>query len=82
MTERLEKLSDEELMTLYQDAREDAFRVLYDRHRGRMYGYLRKRLPNAEAANDVFQAAFLKLHRSKDQFDASYSFHPWLFTVV
>jgi RNA polymerase sigma factor (sigma-70 family) len=82
MPERLEELSDEELMRLYQDAREDAFNILYQRHSGLVYGYLRKRLPSAQAANDVFQAAFLKLHRSKNQFNSSFSFLPWLFTVV
>ena len=82
MPERLEDLTDEELMRLYQDAREDAFNILYQRHSGLVYGYLRRRLPNAQAANDVFQAAFLKLHRSKEQFNASFSFTPWLFTVV
>jgi RNA polymerase sigma factor (sigma-70 family) len=82
MPERLEELSDEELMRLYQDAREDAFNILYQRHSGLVYGYLRKRLPSKQAANDVFQAAFLKLHRSKDQFNSSFSFLPWMFTVV
>jgi RNA polymerase sigma-70 factor (ECF subfamily) len=82
MPKRLEELSDEELMRLYQDAREDAFNVLYQRHSGLVYGYLRKRLPSPQAANDVFQAAFLKLHRSKDQFNGSFAFMPWMFTVV
>lgn len=81
MPERLE-LSDEELMRLYQEGHEEAFRVLYARHSGRVYGYLRKRLPTAEAAGDVFQAAFLKLHHSRQQFNSSFAFTPWLFTVV
>lgn len=82
MPKGLEELSNEELMRLYQDAQEDAFNILYQRHSGLVYGYLRKRLPTAQAASDVFQAAFLKLHRSKEQFNSSFSFTPWLFTVV
>lgn len=82
MPERLENLSDEELMRLYQDANEEAFNILYRRHSGRVFGFLRSRLSSAQAANDVFQASFLKLHRSRDQYDPSFPFSPWLFTVV
>lgn len=82
MPERLEDLSDEELMRLYQDANEEAFNTLYRRHSDRVYGFLRSRLSSPQAANDVFQASFLKLHRSRDQYDPSFPFAPWLFTVV
>lgn len=82
MPERLENLSDEELMRLYQDANEEAFNVLYRRHSGRVYGFLRSRLSSAQASSDVFQAAFLKLHRSREQYDPDLPFVPWLFTVV
>jgi RNA polymerase sigma-70 factor (ECF subfamily) len=43
---------------------------------------LRKRLHDPQAANDIFQASFLKLHRSKNQFNSSFLFAPWLFAVV
>lgn len=69
-------------MVLYQNGDEGAFGLLYSRHADRVYGYLRKRLNDPQAANDVFQLAFLKLHRSKGQFNTSFMFSPWLFTVV
>jgi RNA polymerase sigma-70 factor (ECF subfamily) len=69
-------------MVLYQQGEDAAFARLYSRYEGRVYGYLRKRLNDPQAANDIFQASFLKLHRSKDQFNASYMFAPWLFAVV
>lgn len=76
------ELSDEELMALYQQGDEIAFTHLYSRYEGRVYGYLRKRLPDPQAAYDIFQASFLKLHRSKHQFNSSFMFAPWLFAVV
>lgn len=82
MMRKLDELSDEELMVLYQHGEEAAFTQLYSRYESRVFGYLRKRLGNPQAANDIFQAAFLKLHRSKDQFNASFMFAPWLFAVV
>lgn len=82
MNENLDPLTDEELMVLYQEGQEDAFNRLYRRYADRVYGYLRKRLRDPQAANDVFQASFLKLHRSREQFNSTFTFAPWLFTVV
>lgn len=82
MKRKLEELSDEELMVLYQKGEELAFERLYALYADRVYGYLRKRLQDPQAANDIFQAAFLKFHRSKDQFNSSFIFAPWLFAVV
>jgi RNA polymerase sigma-70 factor (ECF subfamily) len=82
MNEKLDRLTDEELMVLYEQGHEEAFTQLYQRYADRVYGYLRKRLSDPQATNDVFQASFLKLHRSKDQFNSTFTFAPWLFTVV
>lgn len=82
MKKGLQDLTDEELMVLYQQGQEEAFNLLYRRYADRMYGYLRQRLRDPQAANDIFQAALMKLHRSKDQFNSSFAFAPWLFTVV
>lgn len=79
---KLDELSDEELMALYQTGNEAAFSCLYSRYEARVYGFLRKRVLDPHAANDLFQAAFLKLHRSKNQFNTSFLFAPWLFAVV
>ena len=69
-------------MALYQQGNELAFNGLYLRYSDRVYGYLRKRLRDPQAANDIFQAAFLKLHRAREQFNTSFLFAPWLFAVV
>ena len=82
MNEKVDPLTDEELMVLYQEGHAEAFDRLYRRYSDRVYGYLRKRLHDPHAANDVFQASFLKLHRSKEQFNSTFAFAPWLFTVV
>ena len=36
---------------------------------------------NDAQARDVFQATFLKLHKCRDRYDASFPFVPWLFTI-
>lgn len=76
------QLSDEELMVLYQQDQMEAFNVLYARHSAKVYGYLRKRIRNAAEAGDVFQAVFMKVHRSRSLYNSNFPFLPWLFTVT
>ncbi len=77
----LDEESDETLMRAYQQGDEKAFATLYRRHSPKVYGYLRARLRERALVDDVFQATFLKLHKSRGRFDPSYPFVPWLFTV-
>jgi RNA polymerase sigma factor (sigma-70 family) len=72
---------DEELMQAYQLGSLEAFETLYIRHSGKVYGFIRNRLKDRTAADDVFQATFLKLHTSRTHYDPSFPFAAWLFTV-
>lgn len=58
-----------------------AFAVIYDRHVGRLYGYLLKKLRSEAVAKDVLQETLLKLHRFRDRYSREYPFTPWLFTI-
>lgn len=80
MKDKMDK-SDNELMVLYQKGNEAAFEELYRRHSGRVYGFLKNRVREADLVDDIFQATFMKLHSSKESFDPSLDFNPWLFTV-
>lgn len=75
------ELSDETLMKAYQGGDYASFRVLYDRHSARVYGYLTSKLRDRAQVDDVFQATFLKLHHSRNRYDPSFPFTPWLYTV-
>ncbi|MGZ3694961.1 MAG: RNA polymerase sigma factor [Bdellovibrionota bacterium] len=77
----MNNLSDEELMGAYQIGDEQAFSVLYQRHSGRVYGFLKSKFREEAAAKDVLQATFLKLHRTRAKYDAKFLFVPWLFTI-
>ena len=78
----LNHLNDKELMRMYQDGQMEAFETLYSRHSGRLYGFLRKRLRDRDAIDDVYQQTFLKLHNSRSQYDPTLPFLPWLFTIT
>jgi RNA polymerase sigma factor (sigma-70 family) len=69
-------------MKLYQRGDEKAFNLLYQRHSPKLYGFLKLKLSRQpDLLDDVLQASFIKLHRSKDRYDSIYPFVPWLFTI-
>jgi RNA polymerase sigma-70 factor (ECF subfamily) len=72
--------TDEELMLAYQGGDLEAFTQLYQRNSSKLFGYLRKKIGNA--ADDVFQLVFLKLHRTRSQYDPKYLFEQWLFVIA
>lgn len=69
-------------MELYIGGNEFAFNAIYERYSPRIYGFLRKRLRDPQAANDVLQRSFLKLHQSKEQYDSTLPLSPWIFTIT
>ena len=73
--------SDEKLMQAYQNGDESAFKLLYARHSSKIYGFLHNRLSNRSLKDDLFQATFLKLHKTRHLYDPKFPFMPWLFTV-
>jgi len=79
--QQLEECTDEELMQEYQQCNEKAFEVLFQRHSGKVYGFLKKKLKDEAFVDDVFQATFMKLHHARSHYDPSFPFPPWLFTV-
>lgn len=77
-----EGLPDEKLMDYYQKGESLAFEVLYQRHKAKVYGYLRRRMPNSSDVAEVFQNVFMKVHKSRKQYDRSYTLAQWLFTIT
>ena len=73
-------LSDEKLMALYQSGDFAAFEILYYRHSGRVFQYLKKKV-DAIHAQELLQETFEKLHRSRAKYNIQYPFLPWLFTI-
>jgi RNA polymerase sigma factor (sigma-70 family) len=80
MQRNKDDLSDEELMTLYQSGDFTAFEILYRRHSGRVFEYLKKKV-EVRTAQELLQETFEKLHRSRAKYNAQYPFLPWLFTI-
>lgn len=58
--EKLEKMTDEVLVVLYSKGNNQAFDVLLDRYKNRLYSYIFFIVRNEELAEDIFQETFVK----------------------
>ncbi len=52
--------SDEQLISLYVDGKNEAFDELLERHKDRLYMYIYHSVKNEELADDIFQDTFVK----------------------
>lgn len=73
---------DEDLMLAYANGDMEAFAGLYQRHKGRILGYLVARLRDRDDAEEVFQIVFAKLHRARKKYRPEIPFLPWMFTLT
>jgi RNA polymerase sigma-70 factor (ECF subfamily) len=60
----------------------DAFGVLVERYRVRLYRFVERYTNDAEDARDVTQEVFLKVHAALDSYDSKYKFSTWLFRIA
>ncbi len=73
--------TDEALMLAYVNGDALSFDELYGRHRGPLYRYFRRQLPESEA-NDCFQTLWEKLIERRDRYRPDGSFRSYLFTIA
>ncbi len=69
------------MQRVQQDDRE-AFRALYQRHQGPVYGFLLRRTADREIAAEAFQDTWLKVHRFRGTWRRGRPFRPWLYSVA
>lgn len=68
-------------MQAYQAGEALAFNELYARYSGKVYSYVANRVFNKNERDDLFQAIFLKFHKSRHLYSSQFLFAPWLFTI-
>jgi RNA polymerase sigma-70 factor (ECF subfamily) len=78
----LAQRTDEQLLDDYRRGDVPAFRQLIERHHADLIRFLMRLMGDRQAAEDVFQEAFLQVHISADTFDTTRRFKPWLFTIA
>lgn len=76
-------LTDEELFRQFRDSGDaGAYETLVHRYEQPLFGYLHRYLGNAELAEEVFQATFLRLYLRSDQFEDGRAFRPWIYAIA
>lgn len=78
----LDTLNDEELMAMYQDGSEVAFKALYERHSSKIHRFLQSRVRQKEKVGEIYQEVFVKLHKSKHLYNKTFPLLPWVFTIT
>jgi RNA polymerase sigma factor (sigma-70 family) len=73
---------DETLMRRYCEGDEQAFRALFARHGGHVYGYLHHCTVSRALAEDLSQQTWLHVHRGRRSFEPGARFLPWLYAIA
>jgi len=71
--------TDMERLTAGHDA---ALNELMERHAGKLFNYLIRRLQNEEDAADAAQETFVRVYQNRAKFDTSQRFSTWLYTIA
>ncbi len=80
--EKMKAISDSELVLSLQAGSLEALGVLYDRHRGLVFRTALAITGDAEAAADLLQDVFLRLHRFAAHIDPLRPIEPWLYRMT
>ena len=74
--------SDEQLVALFRDGDEEAFRVIHDRYRTRLFAYARQMLGSNQDAEDVLQDVFVRAYAGLRLNDRNLALRAWLYRVA
>ncbi len=76
------QLSDDELLRAIAAGRKEAFMVLYDRYRARLFTYCCRMIGDRERARDALQEALLKAYQNADKYQEGTNAAAWLFRLT
>ncbi len=78
----MDEADDNLLIKQYLAGDNSSFETLYQRHKDRLYGYLRSLLPwNAAEVDELFQQTWIKAVRSLDSYREQGCFSAWIFRI-
>src|SRR3954453_13506671 len=76
--------SDEQLLALFRSGHDEAFRVLHDRYRQRLFAYVRQMLSAGprQDAEDVLQDVFVRAYGALRNDNRDMNLRAWLYRVA
>ncbi|MGC9344779.1 MAG: RNA polymerase sigma factor, partial [Bacteroidales bacterium] len=77
-------VSDQKLAKLFSspESREQAFRLLMDAYKERLYWHIRKIVIRHEDSDDILQNTFIKAWQNADSFRNDSSLYTWLYRIA
>ena len=84
MKEELVLQADDKLVALYISGLDEAFDILLERYKDRLYSYIYYHIHNADMANDLFQETFVKAITTLRQgrYTENGKFYSWLTRIA
>jgi RNA polymerase sigma-70 factor, ECF subfamily len=74
--------NDEELIVLFAAGVEEAFELLYERHRHGIYRFAMACLQQPEDAEDVVQEVFVRMAQAAPRYQPSGRFQAWIYQIA
>ncbi|MDX6342996.1 MAG: hypothetical protein QOH87_3134, partial [Trebonia sp.] len=74
--------SDEQLVALFRAGHDEAFRVIHDRYRQRLFAYARQMLPGRQDAEDALQDVFVRAFANLRSSNRELALRAWLYRVA
>ena len=74
--------SDEQLVALVRCGYDEAFQVIHDRYRQRLFAYMRQMLPLRQDAEDALQEVFERAYAGLHAGDRELALRPWLYRIA
>ena len=74
--------ADEELMLAYRDGDAAAFERLYARHKGPLYRFVLRSLPDRALAEELYQEAWIRVIEARGRYQVEARFKTWLYTIA
>jgi RNA polymerase sigma factor (sigma-70 family) len=74
--------SDEQLVALFRAGHDEAFRVIHDRYRQRLFAYTRQMLPLRQDAEDALQDIFVRAYSGLRANRRELALRAWLYRVA
>ena len=75
-------VSDEELLAQSLDGDLNAFEVIVNRYKDRLYNFVLRFVGDQETAEDIVQETFLRAYRNRGSFQAIAKFSTWIYTIA
>jgi RNA polymerase sigma-70 factor (ECF subfamily) len=80
--DQMQESTDEQLMQNYANGDAACFDLLYARHKGALYRYIKRQINDAATANDLYQGVWEKIIKARRKYKTTTPFKAWMFRIA